>query len=68
MQGEVAAWLLAVRRGEVSFDEWWNQSLQLDAELESLGDDDSIPDGPNRAAIETWSVRTHLSWWGGSDK
>ena len=63
MQGEPAEWLLAVRRGEVRFDEWWNRSLELDAELEALSDDESIPAGPNRAAIEAWSVQTHLRCW-----
>lgn len=66
MEGEPAEWLLAVRRGEVVFDEWWNRSLELDAELEALSDDDSIPAGPNRTAIEAWSVRTHLHYWGQS--
>jgi hypothetical protein len=63
IQGEPAEWLLAVRRGEVLVDEWWNRSLELDAELEELSDDDSIPAGPNRAAIEAWSVQTHLHYW-----
>ena len=63
MHGEPAEWLLAVRRVEVPIDEWWNRSLELDAELEALSDDDSIPAGPNRAAIEAWSVRTHLRYW-----
>jgi uncharacterized protein len=63
MEGEPAAWLLAVRRGEVLFDEWWARSLELDAELEAMSDDDSIPAGPNRAAIEAWSVQTHIRYW-----
>ncbi len=63
MQGEAREWLLAVRSGEVLFDEWWNRSLELDAELEALSDDESIPAGPNRAAIEAWSVQTHLNHW-----
>lgn len=63
MQGEPAEWLLAVRRGDVSFADWWNRALTLDAELEAMLDDDSLPPGPDRDAIETWSVSTHLQMW-----
>ena len=65
IQGEPAEWLLAVRRGEVAFEEWWSRSLELDAELEALAEDDSIPPEPDRAAIEEWSVATHLEFWRG---
>lgn len=65
IQGEAADWLRAVRRGEVSFDEWWARSLALDAELSALGDDVSHPVGPDRRRIEDWSVRTHLEIWAG---
>lgn len=63
MQGEPKEWLLAVRRGEVAVAEWWNRALALDAELEELSEDESIPDGPDRRAIEEWSIKTHLDWW-----
>jgi hypothetical protein len=63
VQGEPAEWLLAVRRGEILLNEWWNRALELDAELEALSDDESIPAGPNREAIEAWSVQTHLRCW-----
>ena len=63
MQGEPAEWLLAVRRGDVSFDEWWNRALTLDAELESLLDDESLPSRPDWVTIESWSVDTHLRLW-----
>jgi hypothetical protein len=63
IRGEPADWLLAVRRGEVTFEEWWSRSLELDAELEAMAEDDSIPPGPDRSAIETWSVHTHLAFW-----
>jgi len=63
MAGEPAEWLLAVRRGDVSFDEWWNRALTLDAELEAFTYDDSLPPGPDRLAIEAWSVATHLAFW-----
>lgn len=61
--GEPAEWLLALRRGDVAFEEWWSRSLELDAELGALAEDDSIPPGPNRGAIDHWSVRTHLEFW-----
>jgi predicted nucleotidyltransferase len=63
VQGEPAQWLRAVRRGEVSFDEWWQRSLSLDAQLLALGADESIPPHPDRAVIEQWSVATHLKSW-----
>jgi hypothetical protein len=63
IRGEPADWLLGVRRGEVTFEEWWSRSLELDAELEAMAEDDSIPPGPDRPAIEAWSVRTHLAFW-----
>ena len=34
-----AEWLLAVRRGEVAFEEWWSRSLELDAELEAMAEE-----------------------------
>lgn len=61
--GEPAEWLRAVRRGEVPFDEWWKQVLDLDAQLERRLDDDTVPAGPQRDRIEQWSVATHLRLW-----
>jgi hypothetical protein len=63
IQGEPAEWLRAVRRGEVAFQEWWDRCLALDATLEAMADDDSLPEGPDRARIEAWAVRTHLEAW-----
>ena len=63
IQGEPAGWLRAVRRGEVPFEEWWQRSLELDAQLLARCDDESIPAGPDRARIERWSVETHLATW-----
>jgi hypothetical protein len=63
IEGEPAEWLRAVRRGEVSFDDWWARSLDLDARLELLNDDESLPRGPDRARIEAWSTTTHLALW-----
>ncbi len=47
----------------LSFGEWWDRTLRLDRELEALADDDSIPEGPDRSAVEAWSVATHLRYW-----
>jgi hypothetical protein len=63
MQGEPADWLRAVRRGEVPFDSWWRRALQLDTDLEALLGDESIPAEPSRAAIQQWSIATHLRHW-----
>ncbi len=63
MQGEPAEWLRSVRRGDVSFEDWWSRSLALDAELEALSEDDSLPAEPDRTTIASWSVKTHLQMW-----
>jgi predicted nucleotidyltransferase len=58
-----ADWLRAVRRGEVSFDEWWARVLALDERLAALETDDAIRPGPDRARIESWSTYAHLHVW-----
>lgn len=63
IQGEPADWLRAVRRGDVAFGDWWERVLDLDAQLQDLIADDSIPLGPDRDRIEAWSVATHLRVW-----
>ena len=63
IQGEPAEWLRAVRRGEVSFEDWWMRSLDLDARLVELEENDALPDGPDGARIEAWSISTHLAIW-----
>lgn len=61
--GEPAEWLRAVRRGDVVFDEWWDRCLDLDGQLERMEGDESLPPGPDRERIATWSVSTHLASW-----
>jgi hypothetical protein len=63
IQGEPADWLRAVRRGDVSFDDWWQRCLDLDAQLERLEADESYPADPDRSRIESWSVAAHLAAW-----
>ncbi len=63
IQGEPREWLRAVRYGEVSFDEWWERSLALDAELEAIGDDESIRPEPDRARIDKWCIDAHQRVW-----
>ena len=63
IQGEPADWLRAVRYGDVSFADWWQRSLELDALLESLMTDESLPPGPDRARIDAWMVATHRAVW-----
>ena len=63
IEGEPADWLRSVRRGDVSFDDWWERVLDLDAQLEARATDESIPAGPDRDRIEAWSVATHLAAW-----
>ena len=63
IEGEPAEWLLAVRKGEIPFDHWWERTLQLDAELEDMLEDDDLPQRPDRSAIEAFSVAAHLRQW-----
>ena len=67
IEGAPADWLRAVRRGDVTFDEWWARVLELDARLERLEDDASIPESPDRARIEAWSVATHRAVWAAAE-
>lgn len=52
-----------MRHGEVGVDEWWACSLDLDAQLEALQDDDSLRPGPDRARIEARMVEVHQRVW-----
>jgi uncharacterized protein len=61
--GPHAEWLRAVRRGDVPFGEWWERVLGLDATLERMRKDTSIPAGPERERIEAFSVEAHRSIW-----
>src|SRR6476661_1511839 len=63
IQGEPADWLRAVRRGDVSFDDWWARCLDLDAQLAALADDESIPPRADRARINAWSIDVHRRFW-----
>lgn len=63
MQGEPAEWLRAVRRGEVSFDEWWTTVLRLDEQLAALERDDRLPQGPDQSRIERWAITAHQRVW-----
>ena len=63
IQAEPADWLRGVRRGEVSFDEWWQRCLSLDKRLDEMSGDESLPEGADRERIEAWSVATHLRFW-----
>ena len=64
IQGEPADWLRAVRRGEVSFDDWWARCLDLDAQLAALAADESIPPRADRTRIDAWSIDVHRRFWG----
>jgi uncharacterized protein len=65
IEGQSGDWLRAVRHGEVSFDEWWERVLELDARLESMALDETIPAHADAGRIEEWSIRTHLDRWRG---
>jgi hypothetical protein len=63
IQGEPAEWLRAVRRGDVSFDDWWTRSLELDAQLETMHDNEAIRPGPHRNRIDRWLIDVHQRVW-----
>lgn len=63
IEGHERDWLRDVRYGRVEFDEWFERTVELDAALEALLDDESVPPGPNVQRIEDWSVNTHQSIW-----
>lgn len=63
MEGEPAEWLLNVRKGLVTFDEWWERTLGPDAALEKLERDESLRAGPDAAAVEAWSIEVPLRHW-----
>ncbi len=63
IQGEPAEWLRAVRYGQVGFNEWWERSLELDAALAALGDDDSIRPTAQQDRITQWCIAAHQRSW-----
>lgn len=63
IEGEPADWLRAVRHGLVGFEEWWQRSLGLDAELGRLADNASIRADPDRGRINAWSIDAHERVW-----
>jgi hypothetical protein len=65
--GEPAEWLRAVRYGRVPFEDWWERSLALDAELELIGSDESIRPHPDRARIDAWCIDAHQRMWAALD-
>lgn len=58
-----ADWLRELRLGNISFDEWWQTVLDLDAELETMQYNKSIPANPNKVVIEQFSVDVHQRIW-----
>ena len=65
IQGEPAEWLRPVRYGKVDFDEWWERGLELDMQLEAIGDDESIKPDAHRVKIDTWCIDAHQRIWAG---
>ena len=63
IQGEPGEWLRSVRYGKVGFEQWWERSLDLDAQLERIGDDQSFRPNPDRKRIEGWCIDAHLRTW-----
>lgn len=63
MEGPAGDWLRRVRRGEVSKAEWRSVVGSLDRRLTKLSEDQRYPAGPDREAIEAFSVSAHRRAW-----
>ncbi len=63
IEGEAGQWLRDVRYGKVSFDEWWERVLWLDNVLTNYKENGDLRPGPDKEAIEQFSVRAHRSYW-----
>lgn len=63
IEGEPAEWLRAVRYGNVSFDDWWERTLELDQHLAALADDPLYRAEPDREQIEAWTISAHRRMW-----
>lgn len=64
IQGTPGEWLRAVRRGEVSYEEWELMTRTLDKTLENLEKNEKYREGPDSFAIQEWSVNAHREYWG----
>ncbi len=63
IEGEIGEWLRSVRHGAVSFDDWWDRTLDLDAQLETIGADESIRPEADRSTIDAWCIEAHHRTW-----
>jgi hypothetical protein len=65
--GESGEWLRAVRRGEISQEDWASRVQELDRRLAELAEDRRIAAKADRARIVAWSADAHLAAWSRSD-
>lgn len=63
IKGEPAEWLRAVRRGDIPFDEWWQETQRLFNALESFKNLDYIPAKPRLDLINKWLIDTYERVW-----
>jgi hypothetical protein len=57
------AYLRSIRRGEVPLDEVIAAIDEAEAELTRLRTSSSLPDQPDRAWVNDWLHRAHVSYW-----
>ncbi len=55
--------VIDVRMGRLTFEEWWDDALALDAALEALESDSHIPERANLDYISSELVAMHLEFW-----
>lgn len=63
IQGEPGEWLRAVRKGEVSYEDWENRVNELHKVLESMEDYEHYRNGPRLDKIEEWTIKAHRQYW-----
>ncbi len=66
LKDDVRDRVLSVKRGEVPQAEVSQEITEIETQIRSLLDSDktAVSNEPQLAAIEAWSVYTHLRWWG----
>lgn len=57
------SYLRSIRNGELGLDEVTKAVESAEADLMTLRDSSSLPDQPDRAWVDAWLHRSHLTYW-----
>jgi len=55
--------LREIRKGNVPFDDWWDECQSLDSKLEAMLSDESIRENADTTWIVKLSIRIHSKYW-----